>query len=178
MKKINVNIHQKNSILYLIIYGGIILIIFLVGILPYYLKISNQEKENDKIRYQIKEQKALGPIYKALMSSDENQDSLVLPNPEKTSLPRSAMQNFQTDFQVVAKKSGIKIVSFTPDINTSSGSSTSCLHNVVLKGEWADFRRILMELGSIPYLERIEEINIQQNTGSMDFKLKVWIAIN
>jgi len=39
MKKININIHQKNSILYSVIYGGIILIIILVGILPYSFKV-------------------------------------------------------------------------------------------------------------------------------------------
>ena len=177
MKKININIHQKNSILYLVIYGGIVLIIILVGILPYYLKISNQIKENDKLRYQIREQKDFGPVYKTLTSDIENNNALALPHPEKTALPRSEAQKFQTDFQNAAKKSGLKVVSFTPDINTSASPSTSFLHNIVLRGELADFRRMLIELGSIPYLDRIEEINIQQNTNSMEFKMKVWIAI-
>ena len=177
MKKINININQKNSILYLVIYGGIILIIILVGILPYYLKISNQIKENDKLKYQIKEQEELGPIYKTLTSNIENINALVLPHPAKTALPRSEAQKFQTDFQIAAKKSGLKVVSFTPDINTSASPSTSFLYNIVLKGELADLRRILIELGSIPYWDRIEEINIQQNTGSMEFKMKVWTAI-
>jgi Tfp pilus assembly protein PilO len=177
MKKININIHQKNSILYLVIYGGIILIVILVGILPYYLKISNQIQENDKLQYQIKEQKELGPVYQTLINANENKNVLVLPHPEKTALPRLEVQKFQTDFQNAAQKLGLKIVSLTPDTNTSANPSTSFLHNIVLKGEFADFRRMLIELGSIPYLDRIEEINIQQNTGAMEFKLKVWIAI-
>jgi len=178
MKKININISQENSILYLVIYGGIILIIILVGILPYYLKMSNQVKENDKLKYQIKEQKELGPVYQTLIKAIENNKNFILPHPEKTALPRSEAQKFHTDFQNAAKKSGLKVVSFTPDINTSASPSTSFLHNIVLKGELADLRRILIELGSIPYLDRIEEINIQQNTtGSMEFKMKVWIAI-
>jgi Tfp pilus assembly protein PilO len=177
MKKINININKKNSILYLVIYGGIILIIILVGILPYYLKISNQVKENDKLKYHIKEQKELGPVYQTLIKANENKDVFVLPHPEKTELPRLDTRKFQTDFQNAAKKSGLKVVSFTPDINTSASTSTSFLHNIVLKGELADFRRMLIELGSIPCIDRIEEINIQQNTGSMEFKIKVWIAI-
>jgi hypothetical protein len=177
MKKININIHKKNSFLYLVIYGGIILIIILVGILPYYLKISNQVKENDKLKYQIKEQKELGPVYQTLINANEKKNVFVLPHPEKTALPRMDAQKFQTDFQNAAKKSGLKIVSYTPDINTSASTSTSFLHNIVLKGELADFRRMLIELESISYLNRIEEINIQQNTGSMEFKMKVWIAI-
>jgi Tfp pilus assembly protein PilO len=177
MQKININIDQKNSILYLVIYGGIILIIILVGILPYYLKISNQVKENDKLKYQIKEQKELGPVYQTLIKANENKNVLILPHPEKTALPRSESGKFQTDFQNAVKKSGLKIVTFTPDINISVSTSTSYLHNIVLKGELDDFRRMLTELGSIPYIDRIEEINIQQNTGSMEFKMKVWISI-
>jgi len=36
---------------------------------------------------------------------------------------------------------------------------------------------MLIELGSVPYLDKIEEVNIQQNTDSMEFKMKVWIAV-
>lgn len=177
MKKININVNKKNSILYLVIYGGIILIVILLGILPYYLKISNQVKENDKLKYQIKEQKELGPVYQTLIKANESKGELSLPHPEKIALPRMDTRKFQTDFQNAAKRSGLKVVSFTPDINTSASTSISFLHNIVLKGELADFRRMLIELGSITYLDRIEEINIQQNTSSMEFKMRVWIAI-
>ncbi|MBN1363961.1 MAG: hypothetical protein JW976_04060 [Syntrophaceae bacterium] len=177
MRKININIHKKVNILYLVIYGGIILIIILVGILPYSLKISYQLKENDKLKYQIKEQKEWGPVYKTLTDAIEDSKSFVLPHPERIALPRLETQKFQADFRNAAKKSGIKIDSFTPDTNTSTSPSTSFLHNIVLKGELTDFRKMLIELGSIPCLDRIEEINIQQGTGSMEFKMKVWAAI-
>jgi hypothetical protein len=176
MKKINVNI-DKDSFWYLVIYGGIILIIILVGILPYSFKISSQIKENDKLKYQIKEQKELGPVYATLLSAGKDRNALVLPNPEKTALPRSGAGKFQNDFQVAAKKSGLTIVSFTPEINSSASPSTSFLHNVVLKGELSAFRRMLIALGAVSYLDRIEEISLQQNTGFMEFKMKVWIAI-
>ena len=112
-----------------------------------------------------------------LLNAMKNKDLLVLPHPEKTALPRAEAGKFQDDFQMIAGKSGLKVVSFTPDINTSAGPSTSFLHNIVLKGELADFRKMLIELGAIPYLDRIEEISIQQNTDSMEFKMKIWIAI-
>jgi Tfp pilus assembly protein PilO len=177
IKKINFNENQKNSLLYLVICGGIILIIILVGILPYYFKISNQIKENDKLKYQIGEQKELGPLYASLLIAAKEKSSLVLPHPEKTALPRPETGKFQNDLRSFAKKSGLTIVSFTPDINSSASPSTSFLHNVVLRGELSSLRKFLIELGSIPYLDRIEDISVQQNTSSMEFKLKVWIAI-
>jgi flagellar biosynthesis/type III secretory pathway M-ring protein FliF/YscJ len=63
-KNFNLNAQQKKSILYAVICGGIVLIIILVGILPYSFKVSNQQKENEKLASQIKEQRELGPVYK------------------------------------------------------------------------------------------------------------------
>lgn len=153
------------------------MIIVLVGILPLYLKISGQVEENNKLKLQIKTQKELGPVYQTLVNSNENKKVLALPHQDKTALPRIEAQKFQKDFYHAAQKSGLKIVLFTPDINTSISPSMSFLHNISLKGEWADFRRMLIELGAIPYVDRIEEIRIQQSTNAMEFKMKVWIAI-
>lgn len=153
------------------------MIIVLVGILPLYLKISNQVEENNKLKYQIKTQKDLGPVYQTLVNSDKNKKVLALPHPDKTALSRIEAQTFQKDFYHAAQQSGLKVVLFTPDINTSISPSTSFSHNISLKGEWADFRRMLIALGAIPYLDRIEEIHIQQGTNAMEFKMKVWIGI-
>ena len=175
MDKIYFNIYKK-SFLYFTIYGGIIFIIILAGIFPLYLNNSNQVKENEKLKYQIKEQKELGPLYTTL-NAMKGKDLLVFPNPEKTALPRSGAGKFQDEFQIIAKRSGLIVVSFTQDLNTLTGPSTSLLHNVVLKGEFADFRKMLIGLGAVPYLDRIEEISIQQGAKFTDFKMKVWIAI-
>lgn len=177
MKTININEQQKKSILYAVICSGIVLIIILVGIVPYSFKVSHQQKENEKLESQIQEQRALGPVYKTLTGNVETEDVLVLPHPAKTALPRQEVKIIQNDFQAAAQKSGLKIISFAPEINTSVSPSTAFLQNLQLKGELAGFRKMLIELGTIPYVDRIEEISIQQNTGAMDFKMKIWTAV-
>jgi Tfp pilus assembly protein PilO len=174
MDKISINVSKK-SFGYLAIYGAIIFIV-LMGILFLYYKIVNQVKENDKLTHQIKEQTELKPVYAAL-NAMKNKDALALPHPEKVAISRSEAGKFQDEFRMIAKKSGLTLVSIIPDMNTSAGSSPSFLHNIVLKGEFADFRRMLIGLGSVPYLDKIDEVNIQQNTDSMEFKMKVWIAV-
>ena len=69
------------------------------------------------------------------------------------------------------------MVSLKPDLSTSAASSAFFLHNVVLKGEFANLRKMLIGLGAVPYLDRIEEINIQQYPDSMEFRMKIWIAL-
>jgi hypothetical protein len=68
-------------------------------------------------------------------------------------------------------------ISLTPDLTTLAESSTFLLHNAVLKGEFDNFRKMLIGLGAVPYLDRIEEIRIQQNPDSMEFRMKIWIAL-
>lgn len=175
MNKINFNVDKK-IFWYLAIYGGIVFII-LIGILFLYLKIDNQIKDNDKLTYQIKEQKELRPLYATFLNSMKGKDLLILPNPAKTALPRSEAGKFQNEIQMIAKRSGLIVVSVTQELNTLAGPSTSLLHNVVLKGEFADFRKMLIGLGAVSCLDRIEEISIQQSDKFMEFRMKVWIAI-
>jgi hypothetical protein len=176
MKKFNINI-QQDSFWYIVTYSGIIFLLVLVGIFPLYHYNSNLIRENKKIKHQIEAQKELGPIYLTLLKNMENKDVRVLPNPEKKTIPRGEAGKFQDDIRMIAGNAGLMTVSLTPDLSTSAGSSASLLHNVVLKGEFANFRKMLIGLGSLPYLDRIEEISIQQNPDSMEFRMKIWIAL-
>jgi len=176
MNKFNINIRQ-DSFWYIVTYSGIIILIFLVGILPLYHHNSDLVDGNKKLKNQIEEQKELGPIYLSLLKVTNNKDLRVLPSPKKTTIPREEAGKFQDDIRMIAGKSGLTMVSLKPDLNTSSGSSASLLHNVVLKGEFANLRKMLIGLGAVPYLDRIEEINIQQYPDSMEFRMKIWIAL-
>lgn len=174
MDKISVNVSKK-SLWYLAIYSSILFVIVLLMLFLYY-KINNQTKANDKLSYQIKEQQELKPLYAAL-NVMKNKDQLFLPNPEKTSISRSEAGKFQDEFRMIARKSGLTVVSLIPDMNTSSGPSTSFLHNITLKGDFSGFRKMLKGLGALPYLDKIEEVGIQQQSDSMEFKMKIWVAV-
>jgi hypothetical protein len=176
MKKFNINIHQ-DSFWYIVTYSGIIFLFMLVGIIPLYHYNSNLTDENKKLKNQIEEQKEQKPIYLNLLKTLSNKDLRVLPNPEKQAIPRGEVGKFQDDFRNIAGRAGVLMVSNTPDLNSSAGSPSSLLYNVVLKGEFANLRKILIGLGSIPYLDKIEEISIQQYPSYMEFKMKIWIAI-
>jgi hypothetical protein len=176
IKEFNISVDPK-MFWYLVIYGGIIFLVVLVGIFPLYKYNSSLINENKELKYQLDEQKELGPVYLNLLKSVDDKKIRLLPSPEKTTIPRSEAGKFQDDFRAIAGKAGLSIVSFTPDLSTLAGSSTSFLHNVVLKGELPNFRKMLVGLGAVPYFDRIEEINIQQQPYSMEFRMKVWIAI-
>jgi hypothetical protein len=176
MNKFKLDIPEK-SLWYLIICGGIILLFLLVVIFPINRYQANRAGEIKKMEYQIEAQKELGPIYLTLLKTMENKDPRVLPNPPKTTIPSAESGKFQNALKTIAEKSGLRIVSSTPDLSMLAGSPPFLLYNAVLEGEFANFRKMLIELGALPYLDRIEEIRIQQNPDSMEFRIKIWIAL-
>jgi Tfp pilus assembly protein PilO len=176
MNKFNINIDQ-DRIWYIVTYIGIIALFVLLGIFPLYHYNANLLDKNKELKNQIEDQKELKPVYLNLLKTLNNKDLLILPNPEKKTISREEAGRFQDDIRTIALHAGLKNVSVTPDLSTLAGSSTSLLHNVVLKGEFANFRQILIGLGAVPYLDRIEEISIMQNPDSMEFRMKIWIAL-
>jgi hypothetical protein len=49
--------------------------------------------------------------------------------------------------------------------------------NLVLRGDFVNFRNFLIRLGGNPAVQRIEEIVVQQKPDSKEFRLKIWVAI-
>jgi hypothetical protein len=174
-KKLKINIDQK-SLLYFLIYGGIIAIFVLLAIVPSYISTNHRKDEIKQLKAQIEEQKQLAPVYATLLDTAKNKRAFAFPNPEKTAIPRKESGKFQEEFKAMAVKSGLIVVSVAPDLSASAGSATSLLHNVVLRGEFASLRKMLVGLGALSYLDRIEEIGIKQYPDSMEFKMKIWIA--
>jgi hypothetical protein len=49
--------------------------------------------------------------------------------------------------------------------------------NLILKGNFLSFRKFLINLGGIAYVDHIEEIVIQGKTDAKEYRLKLWVAI-
>ncbi|HON59121.1 MAG TPA: hypothetical protein PLT45_06245 [Smithella sp.] len=176
MKDLNFNLTKK-SLWAVVVYAAVIVLFVLVAIVPFYLANRKIAGENDKIKARIEEQKQLGPIYASILDEMKKKDMLVLPNPAPEKLSRENTAKFKSDFKAIADKSKVKLLSFTPNLSTLSGSSSSLLHQVALKGEFSGFQKLLIELGGIPYVDKIEDMEIRQNNDGMDLKMKVWVGL-
>lgn len=176
IKKFLENIPSGN-LKYAMIFGGIILLVVLLGIFPFYRYNAKHTLAVKKIQSQIDEQKELKQVYEFLRAASEKKTAHHLPNPEKTGLSRQDVDRFQDAFRAEAAKSGLNTVSLVPDVKTMAGSSQSLLYTAILKGEFADFRKLLLGLGALPYMDRLGEIQIQQSGDAIQFELKIWIAL-
>ncbi len=168
------NIPEK-SISYLVICVGIITIICLLGIYPLYRYNTSLTDNIREINYQIKEQNDLMPQYLVLVKNLEKKESQLLPLPKRTKISREQAGKFQEEFRKIASKSGIMTVSLTPDLTTLTTDSQYILNNAVVKGEFMNFRKMLIDMGSVPYLDSIDEILIQQYPDAIEYRMKISI---
>jgi hypothetical protein len=73
--------------------------------------------------------------------------------------------------------SGMSLVSVNPNLNAPIGDTQFLSVNVVFRGDFAYFRKALINLSGLPYVEPIEEITIQRNPDGMEYRLTLRVAI-
>jgi Tfp pilus assembly protein PilO len=167
----------KKTLSYLVICGGIIILVVGLGIIPLYRYNSNRAQAVQNIQHQIDEQKELRQVYQLIRKASEKKEVHSLPNPAKAKLSNQDLDKFQNSFLAEVATSGMTTVSLMPDVKTMAVGSQSLLYNAAITGEFTNFRRLLIGLGALPYITQIEEINIEQTSDAMEFKLKIWIAL-
>jgi len=168
----------KRSLVYLLICLCGVLIIFAAGIIPEYFSSVRLDQQIKSIQFQIEEQKRLYPIHQMLQNITHTKDGKTLPIPKKNFLARTQMDAVPETFREIAKKANLDIVSASPDLNFVGSESRFLPINAVIRGDFFNFRKFLISLGEIPYLERIEEIQIQQNEDTMELKMKMWLIVS
>lgn len=162
---------------YMLLCGGIIIFIIGLGIISMNRYNVSRSLAIERIQIQIEEQKELAQIHELIRKGLERKNVHALPNPPKISLSRKDVDKFQESFQAEVTHSGLTTVSLLPDVKTLAVGSRNILYHATLKGDFANFRRLLIGLGALPYLERIDEINVNQNVDSLEFEMKMWIAL-
>ena len=174
--KLDIGIPQQS-----IIYIGLcligVLIFILAGILPASRTLAEMDRQTAAARYRFEEQKTIAPFYSILKEREGKKESEVLPLPERGRLPQAKINTLPLNLSNAARMSGMSLVSATPNLKSLVGDAQFMAVSVVLRGSFADFRKFLINLGGLPYVERIEEITIQEKPGAREYRLTLWVAV-
>ncbi len=165
------------SILYLLICVVILIIFYFVAIYPYQRSLEAVDVKTAQTLVSIEKQKVLLPLYEKVMKIREVKIPEGLPLPEKKGLSREEIDAVSSLLKEMTDKYGMEVLSVSPDVATMTEKSDDIMVGIRLKGQFHDFRKFLIELGGAPYLDRVEEIAITQETGYKEFYLKVWLVI-
>lgn len=135
-------------------------------------------REIKTIRYEIEEQKVVFPVYKDMLKEMEVDGPEVLTFPIKIRLSEDKIERIPIRFAEIARKCNLEAVSIIPDVMSLDRNSGCLLVNVFVKGCFFDFRKFLIELGRVPYLEHIEKVHIQRTMEGKELKVKIWLALS
>lgn len=156
--------------------GGLLLVL-VAAIYPMHRAAVGLDREIAQTKGQLDEQKALLPIYEALKVRGQTASASALPTPERGTLSRNLVGTIPFTFRKIAREAGMEAVSVTPDVPSLLDRPGQLLVHLVVRGHFTNFRKYLIGVGQLPYLERVEGIEIQPDPYAMEYKLKIRLAM-
>ena len=162
----------------------VILVICAVGILAFFVLIilpskttsADLDQEIESLTVRIEEQRILTPVFHSLLKRAKMEGPSGLPSPKKSKLTHGDMNAISTVFQDFAGRRNLKLEEITTDDSSLTQESGYLLMRLRLSGDFFKIREFLIDLGSIPSLEHIEEINIRSAKTTKELRLKIWLA--
>ena len=172
-----IKLPRRGSI-YFLIFGVGVLIFIAVGIYSSKKFSEIKDREIKAIRHQIEGQKVVLPLYSDLLNKMRVSGPEVLTFPIKIRLSEDKIEEIPVRFAEIAKKCNLEAVSIIPDVMSLDRDSGLLLVNAFVKGDFFDFRKFLIELGRVPYMEHIERVHIQRTMKGKELRVKIWLALS
>ena len=162
----------------------LILIVCVVGILAFMLLIilpsdksaKELDQEISKLNARMEEQRILTPVFHSLLKRSKMAPPSNLPVPERAKLTHGSLQTISNVFQDIAARHNLKLEEIKTDVGSMVQDTGYLSMQLRLSGDFYKFREFLVDLGSIPSLEHIEEISIRPLKATRILDIKLWMA--
>lgn len=163
----------KRSLIYILVCVGGILCFLGVGILPNQRALSKLDNEVSKMEVALHEQKILFPVFKKAMQTLNEEKKSDLAVPEKSSVDRRDINGISSSFRKLASECSLHFKSGIPDVGKINKNSDILPFTLELAGGYFDFRLFLTKLVLLPYLEHIDTIEINAESGTKEYSLRI-----
>lgn len=164
------------NIMVIFLFGGGVLFFILLSIFPNYLAYSNIIHEIKTLQNQIEEQKLLSPIFSDLSEKTKFKDPKNLPFPQKDKLSKNETGNISAIIQDIIRQNDYTLISILTDMDGLIEESGTLKVSIEMTGDFMNLRNLILQLGTLPYLDHIEYVRIDSHNNKQLFLLKVWIA--
>jgi len=175
MQKINSILPAQSLINFLICGAGILVFVLLI-IVPTQKTSAELDRDIEKINARINEQRMLKPVFDSLLKQVKKKGPTKLPITKKVKLARGDINKISERLLEIARRYGLQLRDIQTDVYALENNTEYLVLRIHATGDFKKFRDFLVDLGTIPSLEQIEEIHIRAIENSREFKLKIWLA--
>ncbi len=175
LAKITEFVPASSLIILFTCFGGIAFFVFLL-ILPRQDMAAELDESIGELEKKIGEQRTLTPVFHNILAKAKNKEKPQLPITQKAKLARSDMIKIFDQIKAIATMYNLKLQEITPDVNSLKETSGYLLIRLAVTGNFFNFREFLIDLGAIPSMVHIEEMQIRSIEESREIRLKVWLA--
>jgi hypothetical protein len=156
---------------YLLIWGGAIAALVILAIYPNHKSLARKASEIERLKAEISEQEVLLPLFEDIKKGVAKEKKPALPLPRKSGLGRYRIENLAGVLEKMAHKSHVKLNRVIPNVGPLAGTSNLLSVSCLISGGFFAFRNFLVELGQMPYLKEIQEIQISSAGEECDMRI-------
>jgi hypothetical protein len=160
----------------IVIFGGGMLLFVLLAIFPNYISYNNIVHETSILKDKIEEQKILSPIFEDLSSKAQFQNPASLPFPSPEKLASADTEKITPIIREKVAANDFLLEDIDTDIESLMTDPGLLRMMIQMVGEFQRLRDLLLDLGSLPYLEHIEVIQINSLGEKNRINLTIWIS--
>ena len=89
---------------------------------------------------------------------------------------RLATGNIAAIIQKIIRQNGFKLFGILTDVGGLLEESGILKVSIEMSGDFLNLRKLILQLGALPYLDHIEYVHIDSHAETQNFQLKIWIA--
>ena len=159
------------------VFGLAIALFVGVAIVPAFFSMAESEREIEQVEFELERQQKLFPIFVKLLKASREKSPELLPLPETTKLSRGNTDLATVMLRELAADSNLRVENIVPDMQTILKGSKYLKVRAVFSGGMDEFRDLLMKLGSVPYLQHVDDFKLQTMEAShqLRFGLTLWL---
>lgn len=149
------------------------------GIAPVKKQTAALREEAVVLDARIEKQEALQPVYRELMKTRREGESLkeLLPAPEGEESRIPGIDTAAAHLSRMAADAGVQEARFSPAPGSVAADSDLLLIDGSLQGQYGNFRAFLSALTASPGFSSVESLVVRSTTSAPEYRLKIWMEI-
>jgi hypothetical protein len=163
---------KTQFVLFTIVCFAAILLVVVLLVYPEGQRLQVQRKKIAGLETALKERRILRPFYINLNKKVNSKISGVISYPPMETLSRQNTSRIVSVCKKIARQNHLKLSAVVPSVDGSDSMQVE----VAFQGPFFHFRPLLLALGRLPYLKRIDHFTVQNIENGCEIKLKLDIA--